>query len=89
VLASLQLSYPIQKRAICYAQASFKKCKPAIVMMRAQSTVMEGRGKKHESHGATHMSKRNSYEPLTPDDIIQAQDDEINTPLVSNLMHQM
>jgi len=35
------------------------------------------------------MSKKNSYEPLTPDDIIQAQDNKINTPLVSNLMHQM
>ena len=66
----------------------FKKCKPAIVMMRAQSTVMEGRGMKHESHEATHMSKRNSYESVTPDDIIQAQDDEIDTPLVSSLMHQ-
>ena len=32
--------------------------------------------------------KRNSYEPLTLDDIIQAQDDEIDTPLVSSLMHQ-
>jgi hypothetical protein len=58
-------------------------------MMRAQSTVMEGRGKKHESHRATHMSKRNSYESVIPDDIIQAQEDEVNTPLVSNLMHQM
>ena len=35
------------------------------------------------------MSKRNSYESVTPDDIIQAQEDEVNTPLVSNLMHQM
>jgi hypothetical protein len=51
--------------------------------------MMEGRREKHESHGATHMSKKNSYEPLTPDDIIQAQDNKINTPLVSNLMHQM